>query len=212
MARGARWAPWPEALGVCGALMSVGGLRWPPTLLCSLCFVWSQAAYFSPSGSKHVVSTSFDDTVRVSDASRGMETVRSFAHDNATGRQALERGCPCTPLPLPHTPSGVLAQRVVPSLPSTPTLSTPTLRCVRMCVRARRWVLPFRAVWTPAGDGVLVGNMKRGIDVFSVATGARVKQLTSPHMTAIPSRLCAAAGSPLVAGATNSGRIHLFRK
>ena len=29
--------------------------------------------------------------------------------------------------------------------------------------RAGRWVSPFRAVWTPASDGVIVGNMKRTV-------------------------------------------------
>lgn len=41
-------------------------------------------------------------------------------------------------------------------------------------IHARSWVTPFRAVWSPAGDAVLCGNMSRAVDVFSAATGALV--------------------------------------
>ena len=78
-----------------------------------------------------------------------------------------------------------------------------------------RWVIPFRAIWAPpawAPDTVLVGGMARTIDVFSAATGAALASLRSPDsMTAIPSRVAAHPALPVVAGATASGRVNVFR-
>jgi len=59
----------------------------------------------SLAGSRRIVSTSFDNTVRIWDGADGLAPRLTIRHDNNTGR----------------------------------------------------WVLPFRAVWTPAGDGVIVG-------------------------------------------------------
>jgi hypothetical protein len=56
-------------------------------------------------GSRRIVSTSFDCTLRIWDGCRGLAPLLSIPHDNRTGR----------------------------------------------------WVLPFRAVWNAAGDGVVVG-------------------------------------------------------
>lgn len=78
-----------------------------------------------------------------------------------------------------------------------------------------RWVIPFRAIWAPpvwAGDTVLVGGMGRSVDVFSASSGKALASLKSPeHMTAIPSRVAAHPVLPVVAGATASGRVNLFR-
>ncbi len=38
------------------------------------------------------MSTSFDDTIRVSDANKDMSTVMSIPHNNATGRWVVGRG------------------------------------------------------------------------------------------------------------------------
>ena len=63
-------------------------------------------------GSRRLVSTSFDDTVRIWDAAAAaaaaLAPVTSIRHDNNTGR----------------------------------------------------WVLPFRAIWTAAGDGVIIGRCR----------------------------------------------------
>lgn len=78
-----------------------------------------------------------------------------------------------------------------------------------------RWVIPFRAVWAPpawAGDTVLVGGMARTIDVFSAGSGKALASLRSPDcMTAIPSRVAAHPSVPVLAGATASGRVNVFR-
>jgi hypothetical protein len=60
--------------------------------------------------------------------------------------------------------------------------------------------------------------MKRGVAAFDAATGARLGLLAAEHLTAIPSRLAAwpgaaggGQGRPMLAAATSSGRVHVFR-
>lgn len=134
-------------------------------------------------------------------------------------------------------------------------------------LRSGRWVLPFRACWNAAGDGVIVGNMSRFVDIYDASSGALAGQvrapgvagcasvlhpllcrccfgvpphhcclmrgsispspcclsspacpapptdlqLSSPFMTAIPSRNAVHPHLPVLAAATNSGRIHIYR-
>ncbi len=123
-----------------------------------------QGAYFAPDGSGRIVSTSFDDTVRVWDSRRGkggeMEDTLIINHDNQTGR----------------------------------------------------WVFPFRAVWTADSSSVIVGNMKRYLDVFDATTGKLTCQGSEPElMTAIPSRNCCSDDGQRIAAATASGRVHVYR-
>jgi len=73
-----------------------------------------------------------------------------------------------------------------------------------------RWVLPFRAVWLPGSDGVVCGTMKRGVQMYSSASGKRMAHYDSDFMTAIPSRCCVHPTLPILGAATSSGRIHLF--
>jgi hypothetical protein len=77
--------------------------------------------------------------------------------------------------------------------------------------RTGRWVLPFRAGWAPASDGLLVGAMDRAVDVLDAATGVMVGRLRSDAMTAIPARNAAHRELPAVAAGTASGRVHIFR-
>jgi hypothetical protein len=79
-----------------------------------------------------------------------------------------------------------------------------------------RWIMPFRPAWAPAGvDAVAVGDMRRGVQLFQMTTGASLGLLTSPDaLTAIPSRLAMAitgGGGVMLAAATSSGRVHIFR-
>ncbi|GAX77374.1 hypothetical protein CEUSTIGMA_g4820.t1 [Chlamydomonas eustigma] len=68
-----------------------------------------------------------------------------------------------------------------------------------------RWVVPFRAVWGPEGSSwAAVGCMKRGVDIFCTETGRQLTTLRNDLMTAIPSRLCVHASSPVLAAATSS--------
>ncbi|KAK3278453.1 hypothetical protein CYMTET_13611, partial [Cymbomonas tetramitiformis] len=74
-----------------------------------------------------------------------------------------------------------------------------------------RWILPFRAVWAPAGDGLLVGSMDRSLEVFSAAGSKLSKHSNAELMTAIPARNHVHPLLAAVAGGTGSGRVHLFR-
>ncbi|KAG2436241.1 hypothetical protein HXX76_006552 [Chlamydomonas incerta] len=155
------------------------------------------AAYWAPDGSKRLLSTSYDDTLRVwadpatggaADGSR-LSQLLSISHNNQTGR----------------------------------------------------WITPFRAVWSAAADAVLVGSMKRGLDVFTAPSPAAAQQgaggvpspargkkapvaegvadpggkllatLSSEYMTAIPSRAAPHPLLPVVVAATSSGRCHIWR-
>ena len=71
--------------------------------------------------------------------------------------------------------------------------------------------MPFRAEWTAAGDGVLVGDMRRSAQVYDATSGDHAASFHSELLTAIPSRNAAHPHAPAVACATNSGRIHIFR-
>ncbi|KAG1665043.1 hypothetical protein FOA52_003219 [Chlamydomonas sp. UWO 241] len=121
------------------------------------------AAYFAPDGSQRLLSTAFDDTIRVWDVSSTSAPTSSHSvlikHDNQTGR----------------------------------------------------WVTPFRAVWGPGADWIGVGSMRRGVDVYAADNGKQLATLQSEFMTAIPSRVCAHESLPVLAAATSSGRIHLYR-
>jgi hypothetical protein len=110
-------------------------------------------------GSRRVLSTSFDNTLRTWDGAEALAPLLTVKHDNNTGR----------------------------------------------------WVLPFRAAWTPAADGFIVGNMKRYVDLFDAADGSLAAQLSSERMTAIASRNAAHPALPVLAAATNSGRLHVYR-
>lgn len=118
-----------------------------------------QSAYFAPDGSQRVVSTSFDNTVRIWDGKKGLAQQASIRHDNQTGR----------------------------------------------------WVLPFRAVWGSNSDAVIVGNMRRYVDVYDAHTGELTTQLSSEWMSAIPSRNSVHPTLPVIASGTASGRVHIFR-
>lgn len=71
--------------------------------------------------------------------------------------------------------------------------------------------MPFRPTWAPAGDAVCVGDLKRGVAVFKDSGGPAVGVLQAPEaLTAIPSRV-AMHPDGLMAAATSSGRVHIFR-
>ena len=74
-----------------------------------------------------------------------------------------------------------------------------------------KWLLPFRAIWTPAGDGIVVGSMVRETEVFSAANGARIAHHSSEFLTAVPTRHACHQSISAVAAGTASGRVHVWR-
>ena len=121
----------------------------------------SQAAYWNPSGDGALLTTCYDDALRVwHPYSSTASEVLKIKHNNQTGR----------------------------------------------------WVLPFRAIWSSRGDGILCGSMNREVEIFHPRTGAsRLKVSSELFMTAIGSRLCAHRSLNYVAAGTASGRAHVFR-
>ena len=121
----------------------------------------SQAAYWCPDGSGALLTTCYDDALRVwkPDENSAKPAV-VIKHNNQTGR----------------------------------------------------WVLPFRAVWSAAGDGVFCGSMQRHVEIFDPTTGKSFAKYSSPeHMTAIASRLACHPTLNYVAAGTASGRVHVYR-
>lgn len=96
---------------------------------------------------------------------------------------------------------------------------------VRHNTNTGRWVMPFRPAWAPGGDAVAVGCMTRAVVLYAAPTQQPGDGSTPPpplhrlgelrdadHLTAIPSRLALhPAGLPVLAAATSSGRVHLWR-
>lgn len=84
--------------------------------------------------------------------------------------------------------------------------------------------MPLRAVWGAASDCALVACMKRGVDVLPVPSAGGVTsgsgpkkgaggqaRLSSELLTAIPPRVAPHPWLPVLAAATGSGRVHVFR-
>ena len=83
-----------------------------------------------------------------------------------------------------------------------PPLSNPALESNRICPPG----VP------PLPPSLPAGNMKRSIDVYSAASGwSLAAQLSGEAMTAIASRTACHPALPVLAGATNSGRLHIYR-
>jgi WD repeat-containing protein 76 len=165
----------------------------------------NQVCTADSAGSQRIVSTSRDNTLRIWDAKKGLAPGPVMKHNNNTGR----------------------------------------------------WISPFRAVWAPAADAIVVGNMGRQVlaclsaalcmitenqqdaealcwqsgtmcscssDVSSLPERAKCSQVdifdekggqagahSSDLMTAIPSRCTVHTSLPLLAAATASGRVHVYR-
>lgn len=89
--------------------------------------------------------------------------------------------------------------------------------CLQLVIRHNnntgRWVVPFRPAWSPAGDAVIVGDLKRGVALFDSSAGKQLGLLQSEALTAIPSRMALhpKADVKVLAAATSSGRVHIWR-
>ncbi|KAA8522906.1 hypothetical protein F0562_009329 [Nyssa sinensis] len=74
-----------------------------------------------------------------------------------------------------------------------------------------RWISSFRGIWGWDDSYIFIGNMKRGVDVVSVAQRKNVTTLESPHMSAIPCRFDAHPYKVgMLAGATSGGQVYVW--
>ena len=142
----------------------------------------SQAAEWSPDGSSRLAVTCFDDQLRVVSLALLAEAAGTSYRSKTSLSKAHDATHELVPKPI-----------------------------IKHSTQTGRWVVPFRATWTAAGDALLVGDMKRSAHVYDATSGRRVARLHAPElMTAIPSRNAAHPNGRAIAAATNSGRIHLF--
>jgi hypothetical protein len=120
---------------------------------------WLAGAFWAPDGSSQILSTSYDDSVRIWDGTKKWAQTGMAKHNNQTGR----------------------------------------------------WTSPFRAIWTPSAEGVIMGDMSRKLAFCdTVSASWSFKMLASEFVTAIPSRMCCHHKLPVVAAGTGSGRVHLW--
>ncbi|XP_051148359.1 uncharacterized protein LOC127263398 [Andrographis paniculata] len=74
-----------------------------------------------------------------------------------------------------------------------------------------RWISTFRGIWGWDDSAIFIGNMKRGVDVISVAGRKTVATLESDLVSAIPSRFDAHPCSiGTLAGATAGGQVYIW--
>ncbi|KAL2482769.1 DROUGHT SENSITIVE 1 [Forsythia ovata] len=74
-----------------------------------------------------------------------------------------------------------------------------------------RWLSTFRGIWGWDDSSVFVGNMKRGVDIISVAGKKIVSTLYSELMSAIPCRFDAHPYKVgMLAGATSGGQVYIW--
>lgn len=74
-----------------------------------------------------------------------------------------------------------------------------------------RWISTFRGIWGWDDSSICIGNMKRGVDVISVAGKRVVATLESDLMSAIPCRFDAHPFNiGMLAGATSGGQVYIW--
>ena len=118
-----------------------------------------QAAYFAPDGSHRLLTTCYDDCLRVF-GPKGTQPEVRIRHNNQTGR----------------------------------------------------WLLPFRAAWTPDAQGLVVGSLRREVEIFCSTSGDARARYSSELQTAVSSRHATDPSRRMVAAATASGRVHIYRE
>jgi hypothetical protein len=163
-----------------------GGTRRPAAVSALRHAKSSQGAAWATDASGRLLSISFDDTLRV-----WGPDARTGGGGGAASAAAADAG------------AGKGMQQLL---------------SVRHNNNTGRWVIPFRPAWF-GSDCFVVGDMKRGVAAFDAAAGTARGLLQAEALTAIPSRLAAwcpgaggaEGGAPMLAVATSSGRVHVFR-
>merc|ERR1712094_116642 len=74
-----------------------------------------------------------------------------------------------------------------------------------------RWLLPFRAAWIPDAAGIIVGSLRREVEIFCSASGDALNRYSSELQTAVSSRHSVHVCTGSIAAATASGRVHIYR-
>ena len=100
---------------------------------------------------------------------------------------------------------------------STSKASSPTQR-VNHDNKTGRWLTTFKSAWDPKAEStLLIGNMKRTIDVYQLTKGGS-KPLhdqfhipESPLATAVPTQIAVHPSLDLVSGGSSSGRCYLWK-
>jgi len=123
------------------------------------------SAYFSPCG-RNILTTCYDDYVRVFDATKDSSAVTKIKHNNQTGR----------------------------------------------------WVTNFKATWQVDGRQFVVGNMKRGLDVYDWNTTDRTythrNMFQNDFLTSIPAvnsfSPVPVSSEPVVASGNASGYVFVW--
>ncbi|KAF5836066.1 WD40-repeat-containing domain protein [Dunaliella salina] len=208
------------------------------------------AAHWAPDGSKSIVSTSFDNTLKVwspsgislptpsADATQATQaangdkkgTISKFfgpgtsraagSSDSPSAGSSRKRGAAGSGSSTAGKPgqasapaaaaaasagSGVFPQGEVKG-------SWSQALSIKHNNQTGRWVTPFKAIWGAASDIIMVGNMDRGVDIFDASSGAKLATHSRPDaMTAIPSRIAVHPSRHVMAAATASGRVHMWR-
>jgi hypothetical protein len=168
-----------------------------------------QMATWAPDGSGRLLTTCYDDALRVwsnlelktssADKAKPSATL-TVSHNCNTGRWIV---------PFRAVWVRARARSVLPSARRVVTRRVPSA-CSAARRRHRR--RPPSTPQTPGSDGIIVGSMKRQMHVISTATGKLAKAYDSELMTAIPARNAAHPSLPVIAGGTASGRVHIYAK
>lgn len=143
------------------------------------------SAYFNGSGTR-LVSCSNDNKLRVFDVQGGAASSSSAS----TGAGKDSKGA--------HALSASLASGVYHNN------------------HTGRWLSPFKCVWDPNSDDTyLIGNMGRGVDLYSAAASASGEgkaqaMLGGELLTAVPTQVAAHPSLPAVVGGTASGRVYMW--
>lgn len=81
---------------------------------------------------------------------------------------------------------------------------------VRHNCNTGQYLVPFRAQFSPAGDGIMCGALRKNFMLWDAASAACVGSYDSALLSAVPSRCAFHPCMPHIAGATGSGRVHIF--
>lgn len=171
-----------------------------------------QGAAWAPDGSGRLLTTCYDDTLRIWDglAFSGAAGGAKGAGSGASKPKAalsVKHNCNTGRWIVPFRAIWVRsrASRRAHSRRAPPKPALRSSLTLRACPRRL-----LAGAQTPGSDGVVVGSMQRQMHLLDAASGKLAKAYESELMTAIPARNAAHPCLPVLAGGTASGRAHIF--